>query len=264
MPDRQPLFQLKDVSVKYGGAKAVSHVSLTIAQGETLGLVGESGSGKSSLGKAILRLTPDISGEILYNGGDVLKFSKGEMKNYRRNAQMIFQDPYASLNPRMKVGNLIGEPFEIHNLAHGEARKEKVLELLELVDLPSSFYHRYPNELSGGQRQRVGIARALALSPAFLFCDEPVSALDAIHQKEIIQLLRTLQKKLELTFLFVTHDLKLVQQLAHRVAVMYQGEIVEVAATEQLMMHPSHPYTQALLSAVPIPDPRLERQRRQV
>jgi len=261
LPDHPPLIQLNSVSVKYNNFLAVNNVSLTIQQGETLGLVGESGSGKSSLGKAILGLTPGISGEIIYGGSDILQFSNHQMKNYRRNAQMIFQDPYASLNPRLRVGDLIGEPFDIHKLEKGNARRLKVLGLLKLVDLPHPYYDRYPSELSGGERQRVGIARALALSPDFLFCDEPVSALDVIHQMEIIHLLKSLQEELGLTILFVTHDIGLVNRLAHRIAVMHSGEIVEMEITKKLMETPRHPYTQALLSAVPIPDPRLERER---
>jgi len=267
LPTQHPLIRLNNVSVCYESDKlhtvAVNGVSLTLFKGEILGLVGESGSGKSSLGKAILRLTTGISGEILYEGADVLKFSNKEMKDFRRQAQMIFQDPYASLNPKMKVGDIIGEAFDIHKTARGDARRCKVLELLKLVDLDASYYERYPNELSGGQRQRVGIARALALSPKFLFCDEPVSALDVIHQMEIIHLLKSLQEKLNLTILFVTHDLRLVHRLADRIAVMYQGEIVEMGPAHQLMTTPQHPYTKVLLSAVPIPDPKQERQRRQ-
>lgn len=266
MSEKKPLIQLNNVSVRYNSEKlsfsAVNNVSLTLFKGEILGLVGESGSGKSSLGKAILRLTEGISGEILYEETDLLKFSSRQMKEFRRRAQMIFQDPYSSLNPKMKIVDIIGEAFDIHKIVRGESRHFQVLELLKLVDLDASYGERYPNELSGGQRQRVGIARALALSPEFLFCDEPVSALDVIHQREIIRLLKSLQEKLHLTILFVTHDLRLVHRLADRIAVMHQGKIVEIGPAHEIMTAPQHPYTKALLSAIPLPDPKRERQRR--
>lgn len=251
MNNPSPLIEIKELSVFYNSFEAVKNVTLNLNKGETLGLVGESGSGKSSLGKAILRLIPEVTGQILYNGLNILDFKKREIKDFRKNAQMIFQDPYSSLNPRMRIGNIIAEPFQIHGVGNREHYEGKVMELLKLVDFPPSYYNRYPSELSGGQRQRVGIARALALSPPFLFCDEPVSALDVVHQDEILKLLKNLQQQMNLTLLIVTHNLTLVSRIAQRIAVMYKGEIVEVGTTEEVMLSPKHPYTKLLLSAIP-------------
>jgi oligopeptide transport system ATP-binding protein len=244
-----------------GSVKAVDDISFDISEVETLGLVGESGCGKSTTGRAILQLYKPTAGEVVFADRDLVKLSGGEMRRMRRQLQMIFQDPYASLNPRMTVGSIIGEPLEIHNLAKGREKTERVQELLRTVGLNPYFANRYPHEFSGGQRQRIGIARALAVDPKFIVCDEPISALDVSIQAQIINLLEELQERLNLTYLFIAHDLAVVRHISDRVAVMYVGKIVEVTDRNTIFDNPMHPYTRALLSAIPIPDPVLEKRR---
>ncbi len=241
--------------------KAVSDISFKIAKGEVLGLVGESGSGKTTAGRALLRLIEPTSGEVKFNGVDVVKLSKTEMREYRKQMQIIFQDPFASLNPRMTVGDIIGEALLIHNLAKGQARVDRVADLLRRVGLSPDHMRRYPHEFSGGQRQRIGIARALAVDPKFIVADEPVSALDVSIQAQVVNLLEDLQRDLDLTVLFIAHDLGVVEYICDRVAVMYLGKIMEVAPSRELYTNPKHPYTEALLSAAPIPDPTIKRER---
>jgi oligopeptide transport system ATP-binding protein len=241
--------------------RAVDGVSFTIDEGETFGLVGESGSGKTTTGRCVLRLVEPTSGEVRFRGEDVLGFSKARMRQARRDMQIVFQDPYSSLNPRMRVGDIVEEPLVIHRIGDKPARRARVAELFELVGLDSSQLARYPHQFSGGQRQRIGLARALALNPSLVIADEPVSALDASVQAQVINLLMDLQERLKLTYLFIAHDLRLVRHICSRVAVMYLGKIVEVGATEALFSAPAHPYTRALLSAIPMPDPAAARQR---
>ena len=241
-------------SREVASVKAVTEVNLTVKKGETLGLVGESGCGKSTLGRCLIRLIEPSGGNIIYDGRDITKLKGEELRALRRRMQIIFQDPYASLNPRMTVGNIIGEPLQIHKIgATNKDRLDRVQQLVELVGLRKEAVNRYPHEFSGGQRQRIGIARSLAVSPEFIVCDEPVSALDVSIQAQIINLLMDLQQKLGLTYLFIAHDLKVVEHISNRVAVMYLGRVVEQASADDLYKNPQHPYTQALLSAIPIP-----------
>ncbi|WMJ75788.1 MULTISPECIES: ABC transporter ATP-binding protein [unclassified Sedimentibacter] len=235
--------------------KAVDDVSFYIKNGETLGLVGESGCGKSTTGRTILRLYEPTSGEILYNGKDIAKLNIEQLMPYRKKMQMIFQDPYASLNARMTVSDIIGEPMDIHHLASGKERQEKIYELLDTVGLNKDHAARYPHEFSGGQRQRIGIARSLAVDPEFIICDEPISALDVSIQAQVVNMLEDLQEERGLTYLFIAHDLSMVKHISDRVGVMYLGSLVEVAKSSELYANPVHPYTQALLSSIPIPDP---------
>lgn len=244
-----------------GDIKAVDGLSFDIKRGETLGLVGESGCGKSTTGRAILQLYRPTDGSVQYSGTELTTLKGESMRRMRRHMQMIFQDPYASLNPRMTVGNIVGEPLEVHNILSGKARRDRVKELLDIVGLNPYFINRYPHEFSGGQRQRIGIARALAVQPDFIVCDEPISALDVSIQAQVINLLEELQEEFGLTYLFIAHDLSVVRHISDRVAVMYLGKIVELTDRDTLYRNPLHPYTRALLSAVPIPDPVAEAER---
>jgi len=244
-----------------GAVKAVDGVSLTVEEGETLGIVGESGCGKSTLGRTILRLVEPTSGEIYFQEKNLLAMSPRELRDTRRQMQIIFQDPYASLNPRMRVGDIVGEGLEIHKLAKGKAKRDRVIELLNQVGLREDHYNRYPHEFSGGQRQRIGIARALAVNPKFIVADEPVSSLDVSIQAQIINLLQELQEKMHLTYFFISHDLRVVEHISHRVAIMYLGKIVEIAKSETIYQDAKHPYTRALLSAVPMPDTSRKKER---
>ncbi len=247
-----------------GAVHAVDGVSFEINKGETLGLVGESGCGKSTTGRTILRLYKPTAGKVIYDGEDLASLGEREMRRMRRKLQFIFQDPYASLNPRMRVADIVGEPLIVHNQANGKEVKARVDELLNLVGLDPAFANRYPHEFSGGQRQRIGIARALSLQPELIICDEPISALDVSIQAQVINLLEDLQKQFGLTYLFIAHDLSMVRHISDRVAVMYLGVIVELANRDELYEKPLHPYSQALLSAVPIPDPVEEENRRRI
>jgi oligopeptide transport system ATP-binding protein len=248
-----------------GSIKAVDGLNFDLIRGETLGLVGESGCGKSTTGRAILQLYTPTDGEVIFEGKDLVKMGSGDLRRMRRRMQMIFQDPYASLNPRMTVGSIVGEPLEVHNIGSGRKdRQERVQELLKIVGLNPYFVNRYPHEFSGGQRQRIGVARALAVNPSFIVCDEPISALDVSIQAQIINLLEDLQEELGLTYLFIAHDLSVVRHISDRIAVMYLGKIVELSDRDALYENPLHPYTQALLSAVPIPDPEIEKKRQRI
>ena len=269
--DAGPLLELRGLRMHFpvtegmiarrhvGDVKAVDGVDLTISRGETLGLVGESGCGKTTMGRCILRLEKPTAGEILYDGIDIAKLGRKELVALRRRIQVIFQDPYSSLNPRQKVGSIIAEPMMVHGVEPDARRRgDRVRELLSVCGLNPNFADRYPHEMSGGQRQRVGIARALALNPEFIVCDEAVSALDVSIQAQIINLLEDLRDKFNLTYLFIAHDLSVVRHLCQRVAVMYLGRVVELAACDEVFDHPLHPYTRALLAAVPVPDPTVE------
>ncbi|MFS8562948.1 MAG: ABC transporter ATP-binding protein [Rhabdochlamydiaceae bacterium] len=261
-----PLITVKNLTKHFPYKKkallqAVNHVSLEIHTGETLGLVGESGSGKSTLGKLLLRLHEPTTGSVTFSSKNIFEFPPAELKAWRQTAQMIFQDPYASLNPRMTAEAIISEPFHIHNLPITETRLEQ---LFSQVGLNPEYRSRFPHEFSAGQRQRIAIARALALNPKFLVCDEAISSLDVSVQAQIINLLKDLQKNLGLTYLFISHDLRMVKYISHRIAVMYLGHIVEIAPASELYQNPLHPYTQALLSAIPVPDPAIEKTRTRI
>ncbi len=274
--DSQPLIAIRDLKVHFPLAsgslfrrslkvvKAVDGVTLDIYPGETMGLVGESGCGKSTLGRTILRLIDPSAGQILFRGNDLAHLSKSAMREQRRHLQIIFQDPYASLNPRMTVSQIIGEPLETFQLAKGRAKQERVQELMEMVGLSARFLKRYPHEFSGGQRQRIGIARALAVDPTFIVADEPISALDVSIQAQIMNLLDRLRRQRKLTYLFISHDLRAIQHVSDRVAVMYLGKIVELADGKTVYKNPLMPYTKALISAVPVPDPKIEAKRRRI
>ncbi|MEI4832393.1 ABC transporter ATP-binding protein [Bacillus sp. FJAT-53711] len=268
----EPLLEVKDLKTYFpisggifgrtvGHVKAVDGVSFTINKGEVFGLVGESGSGKTTIGKTILRLVDKTEGEVKFQGQDVHKLSKKELQQLRPNMQLVFQDPFSSLNPRMRIGDAIGEPLLAHGLATKENVREKVLEVLELCGLASYHIDRYPHEFSGGQRQRIVIARAMALNPDFIVADEPVAALDVSIQAQIINLFSELQRKKGLSYLFISHDLSVVEHLCTKIGIMYLGTIVETAPRDELFANPLHPYTKALLSAVPIPDPAIKRER---
>lgn len=244
--------------------KAVDDVSFDIKRGETMGLVGESGCGKTTCGRTILKLYEPTGGSIIFNGDNIEGLSEKEMLPYRRKMQIIFQDPYASLDPRMTVGDIIGESIDIHNIMRGSQRKERIQYLLDVVGLNADHINRYPHEFSGGQRQRIGIARALAVEPDFIVCDEPISALDVSIQAQVVNMLEDLQDNLGLTYLFIAHDLSMVKHISDRVGVMYLGKIVEIASSSELYTNPIHPYTKALLSAIPIPDPDEAHERRRI
>jgi peptide/nickel transport system ATP-binding protein len=268
-----PLVQVEDLKVWFpiksgivldrhvGDIKAVDDVSLEIQRGETLGLVGESGCGKSTLGRAILRLYEPTAGRVVFDGQDITHLGEAELRPIRRRMQMVFQDPFASLNPRHSVGRIVSEPLRVHGITKRRHAGRRVRELLEIVGLPADAATRYPHEFSGGQRQRIGLARSVALNPDFIVCDEPVSALDVSIQAQIVNLLEALQKDFDLTYLFIAHDLAVVRHISDRIAVMYLGKIVEVSPAAELYDNPLHPYTISLLSAVPIPDPGVERER---
>lgn len=261
---KTPLLQVKNLkkyfNVNKKKLKAVDGITVDIYAGETLGLVGESGCGKSTVGRTMIRLHTPTEGEVLYKGVNLFSLSEREMMKMRRDIQIIFQDPYASLNPRMTVEEIIGEPFAIHGTLHGKKKRERIKELLNLVGLQSEHMNRFPHEFSGGQRQRIGIARALALEPRFIVCDEPISALDVSIQAQVVNLLKELQQKMGLTYLFIAHDLSMVKYISDRILVMYLGNMVELTDSAHLYDEPLHPYTKALLSAVPIPDPEIKRE----
>lgn len=265
-----PLLEVKDLRKEFprgggpGVIRAVDGISFSIEDGETFGLVGESGCGKSTTGRCILRLIEPTSGQIRFNGIDLLAQSGQQLRRIRRDLQIIFQDPYSSLNPRMKVGGIIGEPLVIHGMGSRRDRRDRVAELLQLVGLEAEHADRYPHEFSGGQRQRIGIARALALNPKLVVCDEPVSALDVSVQAQVINLLQDLQERLGLTYLFISHGLAVVEHISTRIGIMYRGRLVEVATGEEIFRSPLHPYTRALLSAIPTPDPDVRRERVQL
>lgn len=270
--ENQVLLETKDLRKYFSGkkglfnlnppvVKAVDDINLTIHKGETLGLVGESGCGKSTLGRTILKLIPMTSGQVIYNGEDIAAYDKKQMWEMRKRMQIIFQDPYSSLNPRMTVYDLVSAPLEVYGIGSAAERKEMVISILNDVGLDKQYLNRFPHEFSGGQRQRIGIARALILNPEFVVCDEAVSALDVSVRAQVLNLMKKMQQKRNLTYLFISHDLSVVRHVSDRVAVMYLGSVVEIADKQDLYGAPLHPYTRALLSAIPIPDPRLERAR---
>lgn len=265
----QPLLEIKDLKKHFhtpaGTLHAVDGVSLSLRHGETLGIVGESGCGKSTLGRTILKLEEPTDGQILFHGQDITHLNEKNMRPIRQSMQMIFQDPYSSLNPRMTVGEIIAYPLKVNKLCKNRAeRMEKVLQLMESVELSQRFFHSYPHELDGGRRQRIGIARALALDPEFIVCDEPVSALDVSVQAQILNLLMDLQEERHLSYLFITHNLSVVKHISNRIAVMYMGKCVELAETEALFSNPLHPYTKALLHAIPVADPNIRFQKQEI
>lgn len=271
----KPLIEIKNLKKHFhvkkgmlgnvqGTVKAVDDVSFSINKGETLGLVGESGCGKTTTGRTIIKLYEPTSGKIIYDGVDIAGFSSNKMLSYRKKMQMIFQDPYASLNSRMTVGDIIGESIDIHNLLKGKARNERIQYLLNRVGLNSEHANRYPHEFSGGQRQRIGIARALAVEPEFIICDEPISALDVSIQAQVVNMLEDLQRDLGLTYLFIAHDLSMVKHISNKIGVMYLGKMMEMAESNELYSKPLHPYTQALLSSIPIPDPDKSAQKERI
>ncbi len=274
-PELQPLVRVQDLKIyfpirrgllkrKVGDVKAVDGINFDISNGETLGLVGESGCGKTTTGRAILQVYVPTAGEIYFSDTRLTGLNRNALRQIRRRMQIIFQDPYASMNQRMTVGKIVAEPLEIFGVARGKEKRERVQELFNLVGLSPGFMDRFPHEFSGGQRQRVGIARALALEPEFLVCDEPIAALDVSIQAQVVNLLKDLQKRLGLTYLFIAHDLSMIRHISDRVAVMYLGKIVELTDRRSLYRQPLHPYTQALLSAIPIPDPDVEEQRKRI
>jgi oligopeptide transport system ATP-binding protein len=274
-PARENLVEVENLKVHFpiltglfqretGRVRAVDDISFEIRKGETFGLVGESGCGKTTTGRAVIRLRQPTDGQVRFDGKDLLTVSRRDLRRMRRRMQIIFQDPYGSLNPRMTVGSIIAEPLETHDLARGKARLERVRELLRLVGLNPNYTNRYPHEFSGGQRQRIGVARALAVEPEFIVCDEPISALDVSIQAQVLNLLVELRETFGLTYLFIAHDLSVVRHISDRVGVMYLGKLVEVGPPSAIYTQPGHPYTRALLSAVPIPDPKAERQRKRV
>lgn len=264
----EPLLKIQNLTKQFKvGSKvltALQPLNLEIYKGETLGLVGESGCGKSTAGRTILRLYEPTTGQIYFRGKELTSLTRRQMKLMRRHMQIVFQDPYASLNPRMTVQDIVGEALDIHRLAKGHARKERISELLKLVGLNPNHMSRFPHEFSGGQRQRIGIARALAVEPEFIVCDEPISALDVSIQAQVVNLLKKLQEQMGLTYLFIAHDLSMIKYISDRVAVMYLGHLMELATSEQLYEKPLHPYTQALLSSIPIPDPIIEKKRQRI
>lgn len=256
-------YETKSGLLKRGSrkVKAVDGVSLEVKKGEILGIVGESGCGKSTLGRSILRLIEPTEGEIYFDGKDIRALKKEEMRQERSDMQIIFQDPGASLNPRMTVGEIIGEPLDVYGLAEGQKKEERIYQLMDIVGINRAYIHRFPHEFSGGQRQRIGIARALAVNPKIIICDEPVSALDVSVRAQVLNLMKELKETLNLTYIFISHDLSVVHHICDRVAVMYLGRIVEIADKAKLYRNPVHPYTKALLSAIPIPDPEIKRER---
>lgn len=269
MPENKKLIEVKNLKKYFNVGnkavlKAVDNINFFIREGETLGLVGESGCGKSTAGRTIIKLYQPTEGQIIYDGNDISKLKGKAMKNYTKQAQMIFQDPYASLNPRMTVGDIIGEGIDIHKLYSGKERMDKIYEMLSTVGLNHEHASRFPHEFSGGQRQRIGIARALAIEPKFIVCDEPISALDVSIQAQVINLLMRLQRDKKLTYLFIAHDLSMVKHISDRVVVMYLGSMVELAKSSDLYSNPLHPYTQALMSAIPIADPEIEKKRERI
>jgi oligopeptide transport system ATP-binding protein len=247
-----------------GDVKAVDDVSFDIYRGETLGLVGETGCGKTTVGRTLLHLYEPTAGHVHFDGVDLMKLSESGLRSFRKRMQMIFQDPYASLNPRMTVGSIVAAPLEVHGVPNGKSKRERIEELLDMVGLNPEFVNRYPHEFSGGQRQRIGIARALAVNPELVVCDEPISSLDVSIQAQVVNLLEELQEKLGLTYLFIAHDLSMVRHISNRMAVMYLGKIVELADRNEIYLKPLHPYTQALMSAVPVPDPDIAEKRQRV
>lgn len=269
MDKKEVLIEVKDLKKYFQVGrnqtlKAVDGVNFKIYKGETLGIVGESGCGKTTCGKTVMGLYKATGGEVLFDGVDINKLNKNEKKEFTKRAQIIFQDPYSSLNPRMTVGDIIGEGIDIHKLYTGKERQEKIYELLELVGLNREHALRFPHEFSGGQRQRIGIARALAIEPEFIVCDEPISALDVSIQAQVVNLLIELQQKKNLTYLFIAHDLSMVKHISDRVGVMYLGNMVEFAESDELYQNPLHPYTKALMAAIPIPDPDTEEQKKRI